>query len=259
MELKKIFLVLIALGVFVLIVLALSNNFFLTLSIIFFIFAVYFYLEWKKFSTQPVPPYETFENRLRDAILQCDPRTLGYLMLRGSSDFQSVKLGKMVGVIEWNLAPYRERISKIEKNKNKKNNDEIHAEGISFPGNWDKVLIIGYKTKEGFFWNLPIVRNFVPIRLFACARHQLYDSPSLGDIRLKGVSIERVFCFDMLNSIDLDKDYIASAIHDEVQRITLEHFFNRLPLIIEEAVRSDGFHVKVKDLMTDKKRSGIVN
>ena len=153
----------------------------------------------------------------------------------------------MVGIITWNLKPTG------KEDKKTKEKDEEKSKLV--PKGWESMLIIGYKTKYGGLWDLPIIKNFAPIELFAVARHQLWDAPGFGDLRVKGVSIEPVYMFWMVNAVDLDKDYIAQSIGSEVHRITLETYFDRLPSMIDDAVKSDGFQLKVKELMTEKKKS----
>jgi len=251
MDKRWLIILVVGLGIIAVAILAMTNNVFLVLAIIAVILAVYFYLQYKALSSEPMPPYTMLKNRIIRAISQCNPRTLGYLILRGDSDFQRCTLGKMVGVIEWNLEPSEEDKKKLK--------DGTIDKGKLFPKGWDKVVIIGYKTKHGGMWDWPILSSFVPVELFAAARHQLWDAPGLGDLRIKGVSIEPVYLFWMTNAVDLDKDYIAHAIKSEVHRITLEQYFDKLPSMIDNAVKSDGFQLKVKELMMDKKKStGIV-
>ena len=221
-------------------VMLLSNNFALTLAIASVILAVYFYLQWRAMKAKPTPPYTMLKNRMLRAISQCNPHTLGYLILRGDSDFQRITLGKMVGVITWNLT--------------KEWTEEIKAShGVKGKG-WDRLIVIGYRSKYTGVWSWPLVRSFVPIELFAVTKEQLWDKPGFGDIRVRGVSIEPVFLFWMVNSIDLNKDYIAHAIDADVKRTTLETFWDEMPELINNAVKSDGFQMKVKELIADKKR-----
>lgn len=238
------------------IILAVTNNAVLFIAIVAVGLAIYFYFAWKKSLEGPTPPYTLLKIRLLRAISQCNPRTLGYLVLRGDNDFQRVTLGKMIGIVKITLDQDEELSESgaiIKKNgKETKSKDSENS--------WKVLYVIGYKTREGFLWSLPIIKSFVPVELFACAEHQLWDKPGVGDLRLRGVSIEPVFCFWMLNAVDLEKDYIAHGLSGEVNRITLEQYFNKLPSLIDSAVKSDGFQVKVKELLSDKPkgRSGIV-
>jgi len=256
MNLKWIVIALaVVLGIGIIILVA-TNNILLFGLIICLAFAVYFYFAWKKSLEGPTPPYTLLKIRLLRAISQCNPRTLGYLVLRGDNDFQRVTLGKMTGIVKITL-DQDEELSESGA-ITKKNGKETKAKDS---GNaWRVLYVIGYKTRDGFLWNLPIINSFVPVELFACAEHQLYDKPGVGDLRLRGVSIEPVFCFWMLNAVDLEKDYIAHGLSGEVNRITLEQYFNKLPSLIDNAVKSDGFQTKIKELLSDKPkgRSGIV-
>jgi len=241
-------LILILVGVLVvgIAVLALTNNVFLVIALGFLLFGAYWFIEYRKLASSPMPPYTLLRTRILNAISQCNPRTLGYLILRGDSDFQRITLGKIVGIIEWSLDP------KVDDLSGKKEYD--------FPKEWKKIIIIGYTSKTGWIYNLPFFSSLRKVELFAVARHQLWDVPSMGDIRIKGTSIEPVYLFWMVNSVDLDKDYIGHALKSEVHRITLEQYFDKLPKMIDNAVNSDGFQLKVKELMNDKQKpkSGII-
>jgi len=252
MDMKMIIILLALLLGSGIVIMALTNNIFLFFMILFAALAIFFYLEWKNGQKRESSPYTELVIRLQRAIIQCNPRTLGYLILRGDSDFQRITLGKMVGIIEMNLDSGIGDGSKSKKAISK--NPDLDGKG------WDKMLVIGYKEKYGWIWNLPIISSLVPIQMFAVAHHQLWDKPGVGDLRVKGVSIEPVYCFMMLNAVDLDKDYIAKTLSSEVERVTLEQYFNKLPSLIDNAVKSDGFQLKVKELVGDKNKTntGIV-
>ena len=248
MNLKLVAILLVILLGFGVLIMVATNDLLLVMLIGAIVVAIFFYVLWKKGKEGPTPPYTLLKDRLLRAITQGNSRTLGFLMLSGDHDFQRVQLGKIVGFTR--ITPDME--DELETNGLKKKH-------LGKDNGWARMYVIGYKTLYKFPYNLPFVRSFVPIQMFAVPEHQLMNKPGIGDVYVKGVSIEPVFCFWMLNAIDLEKDYVAHMLAKDVHRVTLEQYFNKLPSLIDDAVKSDGVQTKLKELLTDKPkgRTGI--
>ncbi|RKZ07453.1 hypothetical protein DRQ25_11555, partial [Candidatus Fermentibacteria bacterium] len=107
---KLIVIALFGILLFGLAVTVLSNNMALA-SVVFLlliiggvaVLAVYLYMLYQRSKIKYLKPYTKLKQQFIDAIKQCNPSTLGYLILRGDRGFSRVILGRMVGVMEWNL------------------------------------------------------------------------------------------------------------------------------------------------------------
>lgn len=244
-----------------------NNPFLVMIYMIFLLVLVAGYLLFQLLNLKkgPPSPYERLQGAWMRNALKNNPRSLGYLMLRASITSMPITLGRMLGFF-WFYPSIRMRVANAEDEEKTKGKRgvriglEVPDESMmklvrKFEGNsWRKLLIIAYKPEVGGIWKLPVLNWLVKPELFIAAQHQLYDVPGYGDLRLKGMTTEPLFCFTALSSVDLDKDYIASAINSEVERFTLEHFFHKNIMLIDDSTKSDGFQVKVKDIIGKEKQ-----
>lgn len=208
-------------------------------SVAFVALVIYLYYNRPKKMVRPLEMLR--EGLLRRANQPGTP--LMWLVLTGGKDkrryYGKVTLGKLKGWTHVHL--------KFVKN----------ADGSYNP--WSDLYIFRYVHRAPgligaltyLVFQLPLLSMFrKPDSLFACNNEQLgSNSTTGGNIEVLGTSIDTVGLFDMLSTPDLDKDMVFYHLGDEVSRITLAAFFDELPDLMYEAVRSSPSHLKGMEIL----------
>lgn len=199
-------------------------------------FAIVVWLVFQK--ANEFKPYAEFIKRLKQECFNPENR-LGFLILSGDMHTQERVRGKIEGFTT------------------------LVNHSLPDDSDWKRLYIFLYEPRArgldfftSFVRNLPILSDFLKKQsFFACTKGQLGSNNLVsGNLIIKGTSVTTVGCLEMLNTYDLDKDVHLSNIEKDVERITLESFFDDLSDIVGEATKSDSSHEKLKELLNDKNK-----
>lgn len=198
---------------------------------------VFLYMQKKKVVLRPL------DLRREQLLAQANqPGTpLKWLVLSGGKDkkryYGRVVLGKIRG---WTKI----HIPSLAKSKGGKPWSELYI----FRYIPRKPGIIGSITY--LIFSIPPLGSFRKHELFAVNNEQLgSNSTTGGDIVILGTSIDTVGIFSMLSTPDLDKEVMYSFFGDEVYRLTLHEFLNRLPEIVDDSIKSSPLHQKAMQMV----------
>lgn len=232
-----------------------NNQVMLALLMILAAFVVVVIYLWMMSREKTYPkPYEIWQKQIREECYS-PANELGWLILRGDRKTQERLWGKIKG---WTRIRLREDADAKARLKQKQDKDPAYKEKV--PDEW-KILYVLEVDKRGtsflagiknFILSLPFLSGFKKTELFAVTPKQLAGNHlTIGDIVLEGATaVTSVGCFKMLEVSDLEKDYVESIIHSEVNRITLEVYYDRLPEVIDDGLRSlDANFTKSKELL----------
>lgn len=204
---------------------------------------IYLYMKKEKH----IDPLEEFKTQLTKECFSPDNK-LNFLILSGGKQYgishQQRVRGKILGYTSITLKSPKRPRGKVPKRKP-----------------WDTLYIFlinprgdsGLARLKDFLFNLPILDMFKEKRFFAVTPEQLGDNDlTFGNVVLMGTATTTVGIFEMLNSLDLDKNYVLNYIGEEVHRITLREQLRKVSVLVDRASKSDADFIKTFKLVKDE-------
>jgi hypothetical protein len=246
------------------VIMALANNWMLAVIAGLIIFIVWGYTEYMKLKgAHPPSPYELVKKDFQSQALKCKPRTPGCLNLSIDGLYHFTKLGRILGFFDW--TPYVSMIKLSERGKSKRAQmpNDLDDAKISIAKTfkdktkgWSKLLVVAYKERDSWFWNLPLINLLNPVTLFLAPEHQVWRGAQKGDINIRGTTPRPVYFFRMADSPDLNPEYIGLCINGETDIRINEYILDQATENISRAMKADPSHEKMIDLLTRKPGSG---